>query len=75
MSARILEMDACDLVGRLVTNPNGVEHVVTRLSFDARDGRVLVWVVGLANGRALPLDSEAGLPDLEGWTIHQRIRR
>ena len=69
MSALITEMDARDLVGRLVINANGAEFVVTRLSFEASQGIVLIWVA--------PVDEpthEAGISHLDGWQIHQPLR-
>jgi hypothetical protein len=67
MSSTITEMDARDLIGRLVTNPNGAEFVVTRLSFEATLGRIMVWIEDVEEG------GEVGLLDLDGWTIHQPL--
>lgn len=73
--ATITEMDAGDLVGRLVLNPNGVEFVVTHLSFNARDGVVWIGIAEVegAPGMPGPSDAEAELPNLDGWTIHQKL--
>lgn len=69
LGTEITEMDALDLVGRLVVNENGGEFVVTRLSFDARHAGVLIWVAPPDEP-----DNEAGLMDMKGWSIHQPLR-
>lgn len=69
LGAEITEMDAADLVGRLVVNEHGAEFVVTRLSFEARDASVWIWIA--------PVDEpegEAGVRDMSGWSIHQPLR-
>lgn len=76
--AKITEMDATDLVGRLVINPHGVEYVVTRLSFDSRSASVIIWIAELEeeSGRIGQWgDTEAGLMDLQGWSIHHKLRK
>lgn len=83
MSAKIKEMDAPDLVGRLVINPNGVEFIVTRLTFEASSGKVLIWVAALEDveGERAALKQTllnaraSGLENLDGWEIHQKLQR
>lgn len=78
--AKITEMDAADLVGRLVVNSHGAEFVVTRLSFDAGTASVLIWIEPLVDS---PEDfkgledlsaGESGLHSLNGWSIHQKLK-
>lgn len=73
--AKITEMDAGDLVGRLIINPNGVEFVVTHLSFNARSASVWIGIAEVegAPGMPEPSDAEAEVPNLEGWSIHQKL--
>lgn len=75
--AKITEMDACDLIGRLVINSHGAEYVVTRLSFDAGSACVLIWLSPTPDERAPDImgDDEVGLMDLDGWSIHQKLRK
>lgn len=68
LGAEITEIDAADLVGRLVVNEHGAEFVVTRLSFEARDGKVWIWVAAVDDP-----EDEAGVGDLRGWSIHQPL--
>jgi hypothetical protein len=78
MSAKIKEMDATDLVGRLVINPNGVEFRVTKLTLEASSGQVLIWVDELdttMEDEGRTIGRPAGLPDLDGWEIHQHLLR
>lgn len=69
LGAEITELDAKDLVGRLVINEHGAEFVVTRLSFEARDGSVWIWVAPVDDP-----EDEAGVRELSGWSIHQPLR-
>ena len=71
--AEITEMDACDLVGRLVVNSHGTEFIVTKLTFEARSGSVVIWVMEIDDDRTP--SGEAGLIDLAGWSIHQKLRK
>jgi hypothetical protein len=73
--AKITEMDATDLVGRLVTNANGAEFLVQRLSFEARTGTVWFWLEAFDDETGEPNGDVAGIPTLEGWTIHQPLDR
>lgn len=78
MSAKIKEMDALDLVGRLVINPNGVEFRVTKLTLEASSGQVLIWVDELdttMDDEGRTIGRPQGLPDLDGWEIHQHLLR
>lgn len=70
MSALIREMDARELIGRLVINPNGAEFVVTRLVFDAPLGTVTIWIRELEDN---PEGHETGVSHLDGWEIHQPL--
>lgn len=72
MSTNITEIDATDLIGRLVTNTNGAEFIVTRLSFDAQQACVIIWLDEL-DENARTMGREAGLYKLDGWTIHQPL--
>lgn len=74
--ATITEMDAEDMVGRLVINPNGAEFIITKLSFNARSASVWIYVAALEPGddEAMP-DAEYGLENLAGWEIHQYLGR
>lgn len=71
--AVIAEMDATDLIGRLVINPNGVEFGVTHLALNARSGSVWIGVAEIDEDTGLPGEPEAELMDLKGWTIHQKL--
>jgi hypothetical protein len=73
--AKITEMDAQDLVGRLVVNSHGTEFVVTRLSFEARAALVLIWVSPFDPDTCEPEGGESGLIDLDGWSVHQKLRK
>lgn len=77
MSAKITEMDACDLVGRLVINEHGAEFMVTKLTFEAHIASVVIWVaeLDLDEDEITTMGGEAGLPDLSGWSIHQKLRK
>lgn len=77
MSAKITELDACDLIDRLVINPNGAEFIVTKLTFEAQSGSVIIWIdeLDLDKDEITPRGMEAGLPDLSGWSIHQKLKR
>jgi hypothetical protein len=71
--AKITEMDATDLVGRLVINEHGVEFMVTKLTFEAQSASVIIWVEEIDDGKLY--GGEAGLPNLDGWSIHQKLRK
>jgi hypothetical protein len=73
--ARITEMDATDLIGRLIINPNGVEFGVTHLAFNARSASVWIGIAEVDEETGLPGEAEAELMDLKGWTIHQKLTR
>lgn len=72
-AALILEMPACDLVGRIVINPNGVGFVVTALTFDARSGRVMLEIDDIDEATGAPAGLSSGIFTLEGWTIANRL--
>lgn len=69
LGAEITEMDATDLVGRLVVNEHGAEFVVTRLSFEARDASVWIWIAPVEEP-----EDETGVKDMRGWSIQQPLR-
>lgn len=71
--AKITEMDAGDLIGRLVINSHGAEFIVSKLTFEARSATVLIWVDEIDEDTGRGMGREAGLIDLDGWTIHQRL--
>lgn len=71
MTTLISEMDATDLVGRLITNQHGVEYVVTGLTLHANTGQIVIRIDELENGRLLGL--ETGILHLNTFTIHQRL--
>lgn len=71
--AIITEMDASDLIGRLILNENRAEFVVTRLTFNARSARVTIWIAQVDEETGQPEDAEAGLENLNGWSIHQKL--
>jgi hypothetical protein len=71
--ASITEMDATDLIGRLVINPNGAEFVVERLAFDAGLASVVIWIRGVDDNEEPPA-AESGVLGLAGWSIHQKIK-
>lgn len=73
--AKITEMDAADLVGRLVINSHGAEFVVTKLTFEARSASVLIWVEPIDELDPDALGAESGLWNLDGWSIHQKLRK
>lgn len=80
MSALIKEIDARDLVGRLAINTHGAEFIITKITFDAQSGSVLIWVspideldpdtIDAKTGRVM---GESGLLNLDGWEIHQKL--
>lgn len=66
--AHITEMDAMELIGRVVTNPNGAEYVVTGLVFSAKAACVLIQLQRLdEDGEAT--DDEVGVFRISGWEI------
>lgn len=78
-AAIITEIDASDLIGRLVVNTNGAEFVVTGLSFSAAVASVVIEIVeldvsepGWDTPRFVP-HSECGVMSLSGWKICQRL--
>lgn len=73
--ARITEIDARDLIGRLIANEQGAEFVVTGLAFDAMSARVVIRFAELDRETGEPTDHEYGVTDLEGWSIHQPLHR
>lgn len=66
---QILEMPASDLIGRLVLNPNGVEFVVTALTFDARSGQVIIQIDDIDGHTGAPAGDPTGLHSLQGWPV------
>jgi len=72
MSTYLSEIDATDLIGRLVTNKNGAEFVVTRLAFDAQQACVVIWLDEL-DDNSRTMGREVGLYKLDGWTVHQPL--
>lgn len=70
LGAEITELNAIDLIGRRVVNEHGAEFVVIRLSFEARDGSVWIWVAPVDKPEA-----EVGIRELKGWSIHQPLHR
>jgi hypothetical protein len=71
--AEIREMNAADLVGRLVTNTHGAQFVVTHLSFMADTASVVIWIAGVDEDTGRWGEPEAGLERLRGWTIHHKL--
>ena len=71
---KITEMDATDLVGRLVLNENGAEFIVVGLDFQAHDGRVWIQIEAI-NDDGEPDGDTMGLPNIKGWSIHHKVRR
>jgi hypothetical protein len=69
MSARISHMNAVDLIGRVVINPNGAEFQVVGLEFDAADGKVVIWLSPFDEDGELIADDRAGVDTLNNWTI------
>lgn len=72
--AIITEMDATDLVGRLVINSHGAEFVVTQLTFNANEANIMIQIAEIDEETGLPdKDGECGLMNLNGFTIHQKL--
>jgi hypothetical protein len=71
--AQILEMPASDLVGRIVINPNGVEFVITGLTFDAQSGQVIFDIDDIDEGTGMPTGTSIGTWSLAGWTVANRL--
>jgi hypothetical protein len=70
--AEITEMDATDLIGRLVHNENGAAFVVTGLAFTASTASVVIRMEGL-DDEGEPDGDEVGLWALSGWTIGHKL--
>lgn len=75
MSALITEMDATDLVGRIVANIHGDEFVVTGLSFNAGHAGVVIRMELIDEETGEPDGQEVGLPTIQGWSIHNKFRK
>jgi hypothetical protein len=71
---KILQMQASDLVGRIVVNPNRVEFLVTDLTFDARTGQVVIEIDEIDETTGMPAGLASGVFRLDGWLIANRLR-
>jgi hypothetical protein len=77
MPSTITEIDAFDLVGRLVgplDDPH-TEYVVTHLTHDAVAGRVLIWIDELDQTAtpSVPVGQPRAMESLDGFSIHQPL--
>lgn len=70
--ALITEMDATDLVGRIVANPQGTEFVVTGLSFSAGYAGVVIRMEEIDYETGKPNGHETGSFTINGWSIHNK---
>lgn len=66
--ALITEMSALDLIGRVVTNPNGGEFVVSDLTFNAKAACVSIQLRMLDEDGEMSGD-EVGVFRINGWRI------
>ena len=73
--ALITEMDAADLVGRIVANEHGTEFVVTGLSFNAGSASVVILMEYIDEETGQPDGHEIGVERLNGFSIHNKLRR
>lgn len=73
--AQITEMDATDLIGRIVANTHGAEFVVTGLAFSAGAAQVVIRMEGIDEETGEPDGHEVGLTELHGWSIHNKLKR
>lgn len=73
--ALITEMDATDLVGRIVANSHGTEFVVTGLSFSAGSASVVIRMEYIDEDTGQPNGHEIGVERLNGFSIHNKLKR
>lgn len=73
--ALITEMDATDLIGRIVDNGHGTEFVVTGLSFHAGAAQVVIRMEEIDYDTGEPNGHETGVFELHGWSIHNKYKR
>lgn len=73
--ALITEMDATDLIGRIVANTHGTEFVVTGLAFHAGAAAVVIRMEEIDEDTGRPNGHETGLWTLHGWSIHNKLPR
>jgi hypothetical protein len=73
--ALITQMDATDLIGRVVANTHGAEFVVTGLEFSAGYAGVVILMEGIDEDTGRLDGHQVGCLTINGWSIHNKFKK